>query len=509
MARTLSKPNLIDRVVGFLDPGAGLRRLSQRTMLNSYTATKPSRHKRDRDTTGGSGDDHLNQLTLWELREISHELVRNNGMVKGAIDRLVQNVLGPEGPSLQSRTEDEKQNDEVESDWDQWLENDADISGRLHGQVLLQKCKQGEYEGGDHFVQLDDTARNGNGSLRAFEGDRVLTPVGVEAVNGLPVLNGIAFDPSTGEPKWYFVANNYPINGKCLEQDGKWIRAETIVPFCNPNRLSQGRGQPILTPSFRDIDDLDDMMLYEKIGSKLVASQGFVVETEDPLGFADAMRDTSNSDERIEELEPGAINYLKPNESMKSIQNNRPGNNFEPFTRLISRFIGLPIGMPIELLLLDFSQINFSGSRQLLHLAQLGFRAEQFRTGCQLSKIYKWWLNLPVRKNKYNSADPKFGLHEWGFPGWPSPNPREDAMAFDLELKNMTRSRHDYCRSKGRDFEKTSSELEREKKLLADLQPPAPPAHPPGTQPATPTEPPPEPVPPKKKAAPKQQKGVK
>lgn len=471
--------NLLDKLIGWMDPERGVRRLAPRHMLNSYTATKPSRFKRNRETSGGSGDDHLNQLTLHELREISRELCRNNGLVKGALDRLAQNVLGPEGPALQARSDREPQNDEVENDWFDWLSNDADISGRFDGQVLLQKMKLGEYRDGDFFVQLDPTGRNGNGSLRPFEGDRVLTPVGVEAVNGLPMSNGITFDPNTGNPLWYFVANDHPVNGSCLIDDGKFIRAETVVHFVNPERLSQGRGQPILTPSFRDIDDFDDLMLYEKVGAKQVASGGYVVETEDPYGFAEAMRDPNVTDERLEQVEPGSVTYMKPGETVRSIQSNRPGNNFEPFMRLISRLIGLPIGMPIELLLLDFSQINFSGSRQLLHLAQLGFRTEQYRTGCQLSKIYRWWLSLQLARGKYDANDPKIFRHEWGFPGWPSPNPKEDAMAFDLELKNKVNSRHNFSRSKGRDFEKTAVELEREEKLLANLQPdpaPQPPA---------------------------------
>lgn len=460
------KPNLVDKIVGYFDPGRGLKRIFQRQLLTSYTATKPSRQKRDREKRGGSGDDHLNQSTLWELREIGRELDRNNGMVTGALDRLTQNVLGPEGPGLQSRTDDEALNEQIEADFRDWLANDADISGRHHGQVLFQKIKLSEYRDGDHFVQLDPEGRNGNGSLRWFEGDRVLTPTGVEAVNGMPMINGIAYDPSTGEPRWYFVANDHPADGRCQVEDGKFIRAETVVPFCNVRRLSQGRGQPVLTPSMRDIDDLDDMMLFEKIGSKLVASQGFVVETEDPYGFAEAMRDTSTSDERLEEIEPGSINYMKKGETVKSIQNNRPGNNFEPFTRLISRFIGLPIGMPIELLLLDFSQINFSGSRQLLHLAQQGFRTEQFRTGCQLSRIFSWWLGLQIAKGRY-AANPKLGRHEWSFPGWPSPNPREDAQAFEIDLRTRSNSRTNYNRAKGRDWPKTLQELGKEEKAIA------------------------------------------
>lgn len=474
------KPNLFDRVVGYFSPAAGLRRLGQRHMLNSFSATKPSRFKRDRDTSGGSGDDHLNQMTVWELREISRELMRNNGMVKGAVDRLVQNVLGPEGTALQARSDNETQNEEIERDWQGWLRNDADITTRWHGQLLFQKLKGGEYADGDHFVQLDEIGCNGNGSLRPFEADRVLTPIGVEEVNGFPMVNGIAFDPATGQPKWYFVANDHPLNGVCSHEDGKFIRAETVVPFVNQDRISQNRGKPILTPSFRDIDDLDDLIMYERIGAKLVAANGFVVKTDDPYLMAQSLLGSdSESGERIEEIEPGSVNYLKTNQDMVSVSSNRPGSNFEPFTRLIARMIGLPIGMPIELLLLDFSQINFSGSRQLLHLAQLGFRAEQFRTGCQLSKIYLWWLELQLARGKYNAADPSIRNHEWGFPGWPSPNPKEDALAFEIDLRAQTNSRSNYNRSKGRDWPKILSELKKEAEAIEDagLKPEPPPSN--------------------------------
>lgn len=466
-----ARPNLIDRLVGYLDPARGVRRLAARSALQSYTATKKSRFKRDRFTQGGSGDEQTDRYTLWELREISRELDRNNGMSIGIIDRAIENILGPEGVTVDPLTDDDILNTRIAEDWSDWMANDADISGNLHGHQLLKKMLRAQYVDGDTFCQFDPVGRNGNGSLRPFEGDRVLNPTGAVAANGYPMINGIAVDPGTGAEKIYFVANDHPLNGSVSEIDGKAIPGSQVIKWANPRRMSQRRGVPICAPVVQEYDDIDDLLMFERIGAKLVAAMGFTVETEDPYGMAEAFRlesgSAQSSDERIQAIEPGGVNYLKPGQKMTSVQSNRPSTNFSQFVQLLIRFVGLPLGMPIELVLLDFSQVNFSASRQLLHLAQLHFRSEQFETGCTLSKIYKLWIAERVRRGIY-PALPTITKHEWGFPGWPSPNPEEDNKATALGIGLKIDSRHDACRRWGASFKRTLQLLKKEQEMILD-----------------------------------------
>jgi lambda family phage portal protein len=465
----MAQPNLIDRLVGYFSPEQGLRRIAARNALGSYNATKRTRHKRDRNTSGGSGDEQTDRWTLWELREICRELDRNNGMSVGIIDRAVENILGPEGVAVDPLTEDDALNDLITEDWGEWLANDCDISGNLHGHQLFKKLLRAQYVDGDTFCQWDPEGRHGRGSLRPFEGDRVLNPTGAVAANGLPMVNGIAVDPTSGAERYYFVTHDHPTNGSVSVRDGITVSGDQVIKFANPRRISQRRGVPIMAPVIQEFDDVDDLLLFERLGAKLVAAMGFTVETDDPLGVAEALRleSGSNPGDKIESIDPGSVHYLKPGQKMTSVQSNRPSNNFDKFVQLLIRFVGLPLGMPIELVLLDFSQVNFSASRQLLHLAQLHFRSEQFELGCALSKVYRLWLADRIADGTYPSI-PTIFRHEWGFPGWPSPNPEEDAKATALGLQLKIDNRHDACRRWGASFKRCLKQLKKEQAMIID-----------------------------------------
>ena len=107
------KPTWLDRAIAWVSPQAGVNRLRYRAALQSgYDAVKRHRLNKERDTSGGTGDDTLDHQTLWDLRETSRDLYRNNGLFKGLINTAVRNVIGC-GWKLEH-------DDAVEKKWQQW-----------------------------------------------------------------------------------------------------------------------------------------------------------------------------------------------------------------------------------------------------------------------------------------------------------------------------------------------------------------------------------------------------
>lgn len=485
-------PNVVDRVVNFLAPRAGLARMRARhaMALDSYFATKKSRHNRQRDNRGGTGDDHLNDRSLWELREISYDLDRNNGLSIGVIDRSVENILGANGFNLQAGTKDSGLNATLEEDWNDWLEFDCDDRGEFHGWQIFKQMYRAELIGGDDFCQMDPQGRRGNGSLISFEGNRVLNPSDADAINEFELVNGVARD-GRGRPRFYFVTKGTPQDGFARVADGMAVPADQVAHLYNPRRKTQTRGCPIMSPVIREFDDIDDLLMYERVGAKLVAAQGYFIQTDDPLSMADMLRDPdASSDERIEEILPGSVNYLKKGETPVSVQSNRPSNNFVPFVQLLNRYVGLPLGLPLELVLLDFSNVNFASSRQLLYIAQLHFREEQFDFGCWLSRIYRWWVMLRVSRGHYKNR-PDILRHIWGTPGWPSPNPVQDASANKINVEIGVDSRRQIIQRRGDDPDQIKSDLDMERTEAQQNQPAA-------VDPANPDQPQPGNAPPAK-----------
>ena len=132
---------------------------------------------------------------------------------------------------------------------------------------------------------------------------------------------------------------------------------------------------------------------------------------------------------------------------------------------MVNRHIGLPFGFPYELVTLDFSQVNFASSRQLLNQAWRHFRVEQVHLSRKISEIYRWWLIRQMNLGRYRrSGVTRRAMlkHSWGFPGWPSPNPVQDAQAAELGILNAFESRTNYNRTRGVAQHQIDAELKSE-----------------------------------------------
>ena len=98
--------HLIDRVVGAISPGAGLRRYAQRHALNAlgeYDAATPSRvRKFHRD---GKSPDQLTQQSAEAIRAQARHQHRNHDISRGILRTMVNNIVGPSGIGIEPQTE--------------------------------------------------------------------------------------------------------------------------------------------------------------------------------------------------------------------------------------------------------------------------------------------------------------------------------------------------------------------------------------------------------------------
>ncbi|MEK9811024.1 MAG: phage portal protein [Candidatus Nanopelagicales bacterium] len=458
------------------------RSLRSSLTAKTYENAKKDRLNRERTSHGGDGNDHLDAETLWTLRETSRDLDRNCGLAIGIIDRCVENIFGPSGFDLLPKTGKKSLNERIDEDWNDYLET-CDARGEFHGWDLFARSFRSAEVDGDHFLQLWD-----DGTIFSFEGDRVVSPYNaanrrdVPSVDGLRIINGIARD-SAGRKRWAFVADDVPDSWQVRADEGQLIPFDTLIQISDPRRMTQNRSEPRVSPIIRDIDDVDDLLLYERIASKIVAAQAYFVKSASPEGAAEAMKSAADSTatERIEEIVPGMVHYLGLEEDIASAPSNRPSTNFNDFIMLLNRYVGLPLGLPLELILLDFSNVNFASSRQLLNQAQRRFKCQQVRAARWISQVYRWWLQRQIASGVYDKGNQKqigsgaIFRHKWGFPGWPSPNPLQDAQAIALGLEWEFESRTNANRARGISqdaiFDELTGESARTQNVSEDLQP--------------------------------------
>lgn len=489
------KPNLLDRVIGYVSPMRGARRAQARALIScygavsgesSFDANKNSPYNRKLHLVGGEGDDHLCVSDLFQLRETSRLMDLNNGLSMSIMDRVAENVVGPGGyelkPQISSKDLNKQAtkdlNKKIAEDFHHWFHHQLDHRRESNGWPLIRTCYRGSLRDGDSWGEY---RYEGDGSVMMFEGCRVISPEvhrtpKVRSGGKLrPMHNGVVKDRD-GRKSHLWIADKSPSTPYVSNNEGRLYNAKNFVQFYNSRRLTFSRGIPVLAPVIREVNDIDDLLAFERTAAKKVASMNIIVKTSNPGGVANLALGTNqevvaNQRKQVQYLDPMKLNYFSKDVEISDLASNHPNTTFEPFIELLNRYVGLPVGLPLELVLLDFSKVNFASSRQLLNQAQLHFKCEQESVGFAISWIYERWLEHRLDRGDYprDKMGPYPFNHTWGYTGWPSPNPLQDVLAAAKSVETGLNSRTSFNRSAGRNQEDIFNELrEEEKAILGD-----------------------------------------
>jgi capsid protein len=169
-------------------------------------------------------------------------------------------------------------------------------------------------------------------------------------------------------------------------------------------------------------------------------------------------------------MENGSISYIGQDDEIAQVQAVQPMQQTPDFIRAMLRLIGLPMDMPLELVLMDFSEPNFAAAKANL----LGFyramtpKQNNFKTRA-LSRGYRWWLSREVNNNSFTNAPPTdFWAHEFLAHEWTWVDPIEQMQAALLEMDAGLNSRPRIAKKLGRDpdelHEEQKADMERRKK---------------------------------------------
>jgi hypothetical protein len=154
-----------------------------------------------------------------------------------------------------------------------------------------------------------------------------------------------------------------------------------------------------------------------------------------------------------------------PGEKLKMDSPNVPNPEYFPHMRLILTLIGINLGLPLVMVLMDASETNFSGWRGAIDQAKIGFRRLQRRLRDQFHvPVYRWkirqWLaaDAALARAAGRSGINLFG-HTWHAPTWPYIQPLQDAQADLLMLRNALTSRRRRAAARGMDREQLDREI--------------------------------------------------
>lgn len=452
----------IDNIVGIFSPKRAFERKRYRF---SYEAIDRHRTRKKRTGLGGTGDTHLTAAALADLRESAREMSRNNPLASGIL-KIERNGIIGSGVTIQARTDDENLNSEIESAWrEEMLEKSCDVTGRFNfNQYLRKKYLSYRRDGDIATIFLDD-------ALQAVEGDQIGTPFGRsrEKANLFDVINGVAVTKPEGRVIGYYIGKPTKY-GFIAAGSYKKYPADVVHLMFDPERFSQSRCEPVLTPSIKWIDTLCEYIDAELVAAKVNACFSMFISQEvsnipEPYtkGISSSGKDIDEN--QLEKMQPGTIMYGGPGEDAKGIGQVRPGSLFDPFVLRMLTLIGRPLCMPLMLITMDFSGSTFMNARLAYQKVQEEWQAQQDNVVKPfVSRVWRWKLQrlIDTKAIKVNGQKDKIFRHEVFCRRWPYVDPFKEARADEQQMYNGTITRTEICARQGRDFKEITDELDKE-----------------------------------------------
>lgn len=486
----------IDNTLAIVAPAIAYKRMAYRKAVNMLTSYRGASKDRLRENwlPGGLSPDADLLPELADLRERSRDLNRNDPTASGITTTMSTNVVGS-GIKPQSRVDkdslgitDEQAiifQKKAERIWERWVPY-ADVGGRMDFYDIESLIDRQILENGEAILlpmMLKDTKRPYGLAFDIIEADRLDTPSDLRGDKS--IRYGVKIGP-LGEPVTYYIKKTHPGDVTISKE---W-KSNDFVPYPAKNdsdrkniihlyyvqRPGQTRGIPFFAPVLSYFKNLADYLEAEIVTARIAACFAVFVKKSDPEAAAFARTsDTDPDNKRIEELEPGIIEYLHPGESIETFNPNRPGNTFDPFVDRILRSICGALNLPYEIVIKDFSKTNYSSARAALLEARRYFKLRQEWTSRKLCQP-AWEMLLEEAFLKGELDAPTFYDQKddwvrakWIAPGWPWVDPSKDVDASVKAIQAGLSTQAEECGSQGRDWEGVAEQRAREEAKRKEL----------------------------------------
>lgn len=424
--------------------------------------------KDGRAPTPGSGDHHQ-QTDRERLVNQARDFQRNNGIFSGMVERATSYVIG-NGFGLQAKTESPEWNRLAERVWAEFWER-PEIRGIESGSSLEQLVCSEVMTAGDVGV-----LKTSEGLLQVIESEQIKGPGAL--------TDGIRKN-RWGRPTRFSVAP-YGKSGAPEVSRAQEYSADEFLFITNPKRPSATRSVPPCQASFPMLHRISDVCDSSAVGWQLQArlvmsvtrANGPLLAPQDSRADENlAGTDTSGrASTRVREFDYGTFFEGEPGDEIKGIERSVPGKNFTEDVTMMLRLMGLPLGLPIEIILLDWTKSNYSQSRAVLEQAYVTFRKWQSRLRCFFhSPVYRWVIDLAVADGRLAKRADMYA-HEWIRPSFPWIDQLKEAQAYGAKvdrgfcthaqvLKSLDQDRDDVVAARDREVRDA---IERAKKIEAD-----------------------------------------
>ena len=441
------KRNLVDRVVGYFNPLAGLRRTVAREQLQrAYAGASKKDGWRPLRAGASANTDHAADAT--ELRVRARSLVQNVPYITRAIEALVADTVGT-GIVPRSLAPREADATAIDALWDEWADQaDADGLGNFYslqarayramevdGEVLIRIRARSPLDGLKVPMQLQlleidwlDTGKNGT-------------------VGGNSVVNGVEYN-ALGKVTAYWLFDQHPgeLVGTLRKGASRAVPAKSVIHLFSPERPGQGRGFTRLATVIAHVRDLD---LYEdaEINRKNQESRLAVLASGDLSQMQQQPEGGTLPLGDLGQLASGGITAVPPGLNLTVVEPKAvPG--YTDYVKQKLHTIAAGIGVPYESMTGDMREVNMSSARirrldykRAIEQRQWLLLVPQF---CQ--RVRREWMDTAVLSGAIARAQ---YLTDWSTPRWEYTNPKDDVQADATEIAAGLSSFSEKLRQRG------------------------------------------------------------
>ncbi|MFA0690619.1 phage portal protein [Vibrio splendidus] len=352
---------MVDKVVGFFNPRAGLTRHYDRQLLNKYKAAQPKNPITKRPNKSSKGSANLQNTGAKAVYERARYMDENNPFVTGMLDELCANVVGPNGIMIEPQPLTKK--GEVHIEFAQaiskWLET-----------YQLNQNIDGEHSRGEtEWLAARTWLRDGEVFARMYMGHHgellypTATPFAVQPFEPDYVPHRIT--EHEGNLLEGIKRNKLgQLISVLIQTDAQGFEfAEVDAAFiCHlkfERRLHQNRGISLFHSVLDLIDDIEDYDQSERVSAQIASR------------FAYFIKSDANSNDAIDRsddvfLGMGNSFDLAPGEDAGVVESNRKEAMSAPFRDAQLRLASTGVGVNNSSVTRDYSNGSYSAQRQEL-----------------------------------------------------------------------------------------------------------------------------------------------
>ena len=374
--------------------------------------------------TRAAGSRH-EQTSRDRLVDQSREFGRNNLLYSGLLNRALDFTVGNGYEIVNTPAE-------TAAKWNDWIKT-AELTGRYNGSKLPRAFMR-EYL----FTGEGIALKVKGGQIQLCESEQIKPFAGA--------LQGVETN-AYGKPTKYYLASY--VNGNLGIP--KAVKASDVIFMCEPERPSSVRGVPICQTAFPMLHRINDVLdsealtwqLLSRIALKHTSISGETFGTE-----------TNTGGFSVVEMPYSVVFEGSDEEDIASLDFNRPSKDFPASIATFCRFLGLPLGMPLELVMMDFTKSNFSQMRGALVLSWKSF---EHLTAAMVSDFYEplfqWKFDEWVIAGEIEDT-PENRQHDWVTPQFPWIDELAEANAIEKKIALGLMTYAEGCKALERESEK-------------------------------------------------------